>query len=833
MSHFRWSLVAVLALSSLAGCYSSSPPPSSSPPTSSGAGTAETPRPAKSDGETTGSGEFPPPKNPTIIIADADAEPFWEDYPDVIKVPIMKDVDGIEIPRLEVKQESLQLKGEVPADVGNPRAKTEKEKANGDAAVVLMNSEPKTMNPITENSAVMRYMMEYVTEGLARQNPETFEFEPHMAQRWVTEDSIKLSPDTPGKERRVKLAGGEPQTQLEVDYVAAERTESGPAPDPVMITVITADKAGNPLSGVWVGVYPMEKILGASPTGYHDWSNAQGEAKFGGFPTGKYVVKVGDEIYGKSVKEADGSLVVTPGSDENPLHEELKSSGSSTLTLKPEEWIDRHEQTYFTYYLRPDVTWSDGSPYTTKDLEFAYAVLNNPNVDGDSIRVYYQDLVECKALGPYVMRMRYRQQYFKAFEFTTGMPAYGPPWHDFFRRFQQQGKELTLERLTPEEEQQQKKISAHGQEFGKFFNQNEEYNRKPLGTGPYVVGLWENADRLEMRRNPNYWLPERQGHLDKLIFKFITEYSTFLSALQTGIVDFIPRLNTEQYFEVLKGPPEWFAKDFVKAAWFTPSFGYVGWNELKPQFQDRRVRIALGMLFDKERFLETKLHNAGVIVSGPEFYFGPAYDHDVAPLKYSPDTARELLTEAGWFDSDNDGILDKDGVKFSIKALMPKGNPIEDDRMALLKNELLAVGIEMNILPMEWASFTEQLKQRDFDVVTLSWAMAVENDPYQVWHGSGAGKKNRGSNHVSYNNPVANELIEMLRITVDEKKRQRIEHSFHRLIDAEQPYQFLYCKKDLGAYHQRFRGVKWYRLRPGYDLTEWWVPKDEQLRKGD
>ena len=145
---------------------------------------------------------------------------------------------------------------------------------------------------------------------------------------------------------------------------------------------------------------------------------------------------------------------------ENPLHEELKSTPNSTLTLKPNEWIDRHEQTYYTYYLRPDVTWSDGAPFTTQDLEFAYAVLNNPTVDGDAIRVYYQDLVECKALSPQVVRMRYRQQYFKAFEFTAGMASYTPPWHLYVQKFDEQGQKLTLEKLTPEEESQQNKISA-------------------------------------------------------------------------------------------------------------------------------------------------------------------------------------------------------------------------------------------------------------------------------------------------------------------------------------------------------------------------------------
>jgi peptide/nickel transport system substrate-binding protein len=381
-----------------------------------------------------------------------------DEYSDVVHLDVMTEVDGIEIPRLSVKTEELQLTGELPVDVGNPRAKERPgEKAFGDQVVVLFNAEPKTLNPITENSAYKSYILQYVSEGLARENPETFEYEPHIAERWVAEDSVKLSPDYPGQERRVRRDDGELRTELEFDYAApAEGSE------PAVVTVTTTDKAGAPLAGVWVGVYPKERILGAPATGYHTWSDTQGTARLGNYPTGRYVVRVGAEVYGKTVKESDGTLVITPATDENPLREALKSTPNSTLTLKPGEWIDRHEQTYYTFYLRPDAKWSDGTPYTTKDLEFAYAALNNPTVDGDHIRVYYQDLVECTALGPHVVRMRYRQQYFKAFEFAAGMSAYGPPWHVFVRKFQSQGKELTLERLSPEEEAAQKKVSGGG-----------------------------------------------------------------------------------------------------------------------------------------------------------------------------------------------------------------------------------------------------------------------------------------------------------------------------------------------------------------------------------
>jgi peptide/nickel transport system substrate-binding protein len=117
---------------------------------------------------------------------------------------------------------------------------------------------------------------------------------------------------------------------------------------------------------------------------------------------------------------------------------------------------------------------------------------------------------------------------------------------------------------------------------------------------------------------------------------------------------------------------------------------------------------------------------------------------------------------------------------------------------------------------------------KDFDAVTLAWVSPIEGDPFQIWHSSGAGAESRSSNHVSFSNDEADEMIMAIRSSLDQGQRAEIFHSFHRLLDAEQPYMFLYTPKEFGAYHNRYRGVKWYRIRPGFDLTEWYIPKNLQ-----
>jgi peptide/nickel transport system substrate-binding protein len=740
----------------------------------------------------------------------------------VASIKVMTEIDGIEIPRLAASIESRDQQAPIPADVGNPKAAAKPTKpVTGDSIRIRFNSEPKVLNPVTETSAVQTYIGQYVQEALARQNPETFEYEPNIAKGWKVEDSIKLSPSYPGKERRLKPETGDAATELVISFDAGTKE----TPNKLKLTVV--DGAGQSVGKSWVGAFPTEPISGAPTNGYHLWTDLAGVVEISGIPSGKYRLTTGVELYGQATKEADGSLRVVPLTDENPLKDQLAKSAETSLVIAPKEWIDVQQGTYYTYYLRDDVKWSDGTPYTTKDIELAYAVLNNPTVDGDSIRTYYQDLVECDVIAPSVVRMRYRQQYFKAFEFTAGISAFGPPWHLFSQYLKEEGKELTLERLSEREEEAQKKVSAHGEAFGKFFNTDLRYNLQPLGTGPYIVGEWQRNDRLTLERNKNYWNSTKAGHLDKLIFRFIPDNVSAFQALRAGQLDFCPNLTPEQFHEDYARLPNEFKANHVQSSWFTPMFNYFGWNLTNPKFQDRRVRVALALLFDKESFLKQKLYNEGAVVSGSQYVFGKAYDHSVAPIGYSPDVARELLSDAGWIDSDNDGLLDKGGEKFEISIQLPPGNPVAIERVELFQKSLKTVGIDLQVRTLEWASFIENVRSKQFDIVTLSWASTVEADPFQIWHSSGAKPEARGSNAISFANENADLLIEQIRLTLDEPNRLELHRAFHRLLDAEQPYMFLYCVKDFGIYNQKYRGVKWYKLRPGYDLTEWYVGKDE------
>jgi len=232
------------------------------------------------------------------------------------------------------------------------------------------------------------------------------------------------------------------------------------------------------------------------------------------------------------------------------------------------------------------------------------------------------------------------------------------------------------------------------------------------------------------------------------------------------------------------------------------------------------------MLLDRDSILKNLRYGFGRVVSGNFFYESPDYDRTIEPWPYDPAKAAALLDEAGWMDSDGDGIRDKDGVPFRFEFTMTSGSQFADQMSTILKEELAKVGIEMSIRPLEWALFTKMLDDRNFDAVIMGWSLPVEADPYQVWHSS---QTEKGSNFIGFTNREADLIIEEARVTFEKEKRVQLYRRFHQIMHEEQPYTFLFVNESLVAVDRRFESVNVYPL--GLDTSEWWVPAKRRKYK--
>jgi len=461
--------------------------------------------------------------------------------------------------------------------------------------------------------------------------------------------------------------------------------------------------------------------------------------------------------------------------------------------------------TVFTFELKPGVKWHDGQPFDADDVIFSVELYKNPHVDCEEKRFSFLDIVKSEKLGPLTVRFFYKQQYYKAVQVFNNtlclLPRHlydlkDPDNHDY-------------------------KADATDEEQGAYINDNP-HNIDFVGLGPYRLTKWERDQYLEAVRFDDYFEkdPAKRGYADVLRWRYIKADDSAFQALLNGEVDITRRLTSDNYFGQNTAQPA-FTDKFYKAYCYVGNYGYTSWNLYRSKFSDVRVRRALALAFDEPSWIKSFYSGLAVQVTGPTFFLDPAYNVDVKPLPFDPDQAEELLTEAGWYDRDGDGIVDKNGENLVIEWLMPAGNKASEGYGLKLQESLAKIGVGLKIQPLEFASFLERLLNRDFDAANLAWILPEpENDPQQVWHSSEAAREKRSSNHAGYIDPLSDQLIDKIRVELDPAKRLEDWHQLHARIYELQPYLFSHCPPQKYAFNKALHGVKLYNYAPGFKLRD-------------
>jgi peptide/nickel transport system substrate-binding protein len=507
------------------------------------------------------------------------------------------------------------------------------------------------------------------------------------------------------------------------------------------------------------------------------------------------------------------------------IFQSLLSRDPRSLELKPliaeSRPVISADKRVYTFKLRRDVRFQDGKPLTGEDALFSIKVIKCPLVNAPFLQVYFNSVIDARLIDEYTIQFTTKEPYFLN-ESVLGENVLLLPRHYYDP--ENLLKDVTVRDLTGDPAKLPEKVGKFADNF------NKNYSRKPLGSGPYKFEAWETGREVDLIRDPNYWGNGKAGidqvYLDRLLHRIINNLDAALVTLKSGGLDTMDLTPVQ----ASRGSnSERFKREFQKFEYFAPSYSYIGWNNLSPIFRDKRVRQAMTYLTDRKQMVKTLLFGLGEVVNGPIFFFRPEYDKNLNEYAYNPDKAMSLLREAGWQDTDGDGVLDKviDGQKtpFRFEFKIPSGSSTGKSVILVLQEELKRHGIIATVRDLDWTIFLDDVKNHKFDAVIMAWAMqASEPDEYQVWHSSQAA--NKGSNHISYKNSRVDKILEDYRREFDEKRRVELYREFQEILNDEQPYTFLFARKSVSAVQRRFRGVQVYPagLRP----QEWWVPRDAQ-----
>ena len=447
-------------------------------------------------------------------------------------------------------------------------------------------------------------------------------------------------------------------------------------------------------------------------------------------------------------------------------------------------WEIRADGLEILFILKPGIRWHDGYPFTAHDVAFTYQRLIDPSVP-TPYRGDFERISSLEVIDDLTVLVRYKEPFAPALS-SWAMPMM--PKHLL------EGQDLTT---TP-------------------------FREKPIGTGPFRFHRWVRGDRIELKANPNYF--EGRPYIDWYLVRIIPDQSTIFLELQVQGLDQVGL--TPLQFQRMTDTPR-FSRSFHKFRY--PSFGftYLGYNLLDPKFQDKRIRQAINLAIDKQEIIRGVLLGLGVEATGPFPQESWAYDSDVKPAPYDPERAKALFKEAGWKDTDSDGIIDREGQAFEFTLLTNQGNLSRELAAQIIQRRLRDVGIRVKIRILEWSSFLHQfIDKRRFEAVLLGWALSREPDPFDIWHSSKMGEGE--FNFISYSNPKVDQLLEQARLTFDQGRRAELYHEFHRILYEEQPVCFLFVADSLPVVHRRIQQVEVSPIGLGYNLIHWYIPASQQ-----
>jgi len=473
----------------------------------------------------------------------------------------------------------------------------------------------------------------------------------------------------------------------------------------------------------------------------------------------------------------------------------------------------------YVFRLREDLVWqeprvdyaSGGFDWlrgerrvTAHDVVFMLDMTLDPQVTGAApMRSYLEELDGYHAIDDFTFEIRFKQRQFsqRSVVLTSLWPM---PEHLY-------AYDETGQRYDPE---------ILGARF------QDHWYEMILGCGPYLMTDFETGSYITLERNPRW--PLGNNAFDKIVYLVLGDQNQPPRKLRTGELH-LAYLQPGQYrTEVLEGPPDSPFKDgtLVQGEWWEYAWYYIGWNTRRVPFDDKRVRQAMSYAFDGDRMLEEVFLGLGLRNSGPLPQFMPYIDQTIEPWPFDLAASAALLDEAGWTDTDGDGIRDKeiDGERrpFEFDLVVYAQSNEYRTLATLFKEDLARVGVRVNIRSLEWGLLIKEvMADRNFDAVTLSWSGGPDPDFNQIWHSKQADLP-RSSNFIGFADPEADRIIEQMAVTFDYDERIRLAHEFHALLAEEQPYTFFYTRKRPVFWQPALKNVRFGLVRPYRDHRAWY-----------
>ncbi len=309
--------------------------------------------------------------------------------------------------------------------------------------------------------------------------------------------------------------------------------------------------------------------------------------------------------------------------------------------------------------------------------------------------------------------------------------------------------------------------------------------RVVVGTGPFRFDEWAIQSHIRLVRNDDYW--GEPAKVDAVVFRPIQEGAVRAIELETGGVDIAYDLEPIDRMRLEFDP------NIKLATTESLSATYVGFNVLKPPFDNLLVRQAINYAIDVAPLVEVIFEGQAVQAFGPlsSNVFGA--HTELEPYEYDPAKARQLLTQAGY----------PNGFKTSIWT---NDNPLRMQVAEVLQQNLQDIGIDATVEIKEWGAYLEETGAGMHDMFILGWVTVTADADYGLYALFHSSQHGSSGNRTFYTNERVDELLDYARSTSDQEARLAAYHEVQEILREEAPWVFLLFPYDIHGMRSNIDG---------------------------
>jgi peptide/nickel transport system substrate-binding protein len=455
------------------------------------------------------------------------------------------------------------------------------------------------------------------------------------------------------------------------------------------------------------------------------------------------------------------------------LATEVPTLENGGVRLRPDGGMD------VVWKLRPGVTWHDGVPFTSADIKFTVEAINGPAYHPESTDGFDRiDSVETP--DPLTAVVHYKEVYAPyAIQFIRGA------------------------------------LPKHVLE-GRDIDRAQDYNRKPLGTGPYRVAEWKSGEYILLERVPHYWRGDTYPKIRRLMFKFIANTNTRINQLKNGEVHLVALVPWDKYRELVN------ISSMVVHKTPGNAYEHVTLNERHfPPFADVRVRRALIQAIDRQALTRTILDGLAPVADGAIQPLSWAYTDKITRYGYDPAKARALLDEAGWKDSNGDGVRERDGRPLAFTLITQAGFAIRENVAQAIQHQLRQVGVDAKVELVDGTAISTVWFAGNFDAMLHWWQMPADPELTLFFAADRTPPAGRNINYFA--DEALTKVLYASDRTVDREERTRLLHRAQEMLSEAVPEIPLYSITRLDAVPKTLQHFKGNPTNTGvfWNVHEW------------